>query len=222
MRGQANLVALAVALLALTAATGLAVTIADLAFASGERDAKERRIGHALADRLISSDSVLTDRANVLNASAVNSFNVRQLEQSYPVIGDADVRIRVGDREAVTRGDPSGGTTVRRVVLVQQRQTVTLTLGQESNATTLPRRTRLVDMNIDQPNGTTVKSVRANDRVVLHDPSGLQGEYTVRVSRFETVTLSFASDGPLVTSRLSLTYYPARTTKAVLTVTVDD
>lgn len=221
MRAQVNLPALAIALLVLTATTGLALTVADQAFAGADRDPDERRIAVALADRIVAAGSPVADRANALNASALAALDRRAFGHAFPVAGDADVRVRVADRTVVERGNPTDGTTIRRVVLVQRRQAVTLDPRLPDNETTLPRRTRRVTVALDPPDGAAVRTVRANDRVVLHDPSGLDGEYTVRVSRFETVTLAFETTGPLPSGAVSLTYYPARTTKAVLEVTVD-
>ena len=85
MRGQANLPALAVALLVVTTTAGLAVVIADGAFASAQRDAGERATADAVADRLIAADSPLTERQNVLNASRLDAAAVGRL--------DADARL---------------------------------------------------------------------------------------------------------------------------------
>lgn len=221
MRAQANLPALAIALLALTATAGLALAVADQAFTGADRDPGQRRVAVELADRVVAADSPTTDRGNVLNASTLATLDSRSLRRAFPVIGDADVRVRLDDRTVVERGDPTQGTTIRRVVLVQRRQTVTLDPRLPDNETTLPRRTRRMTVALDPPGTTTVHTVRANDRVVLHDPSGLDGEYTVHVSRFETITLAFETTGPLPPGSVSLTYFPARTTKAVLEVTVD-
>ena len=64
------------------------------------------------------------------------------------------------------------------------------------------------------------EAVRANGRVVLLNPSGLDGTFTVDVSRFETTRLTFDATGPLRGRAVEVTYYPAKTTKAVLEVTV--
>ena len=73
MRAQANLPALAVALLVVSTTTGLAVVIADGAFASAQRDAAERATATAIADRLTAPDSPTTERRNVLNRSRLTA-----------------------------------------------------------------------------------------------------------------------------------------------------
>lgn len=219
-RAQSNLVAVATALVALTAATSLGLALADIAFSGTERPVDDRRVGVALSERLIAPDAPLTERANVLDATAVDEFDGDRLRDDYPVVGDRPVRVRLDDRTLAERGDPTGGYTVQRVVLVEERSEVSRTPRLAGNATTLPRRTGQVDLRIDPPDGTIVRTVRVDDRIVLHDPSGLGGEFTVAVSRFETVRLAFEADGPLARGSVELTYYPPRTRKAILEVTV--
>jgi hypothetical protein len=220
VRGQANLPALAVALLVVTTAAGLGFSLADDAFAGATRDTDEARTA-ALAERLVDARSPLTERANVVAAEAVTNLDAATLTSDFPAVSDAAFRIRLDDRTLAQRGDPRGGATVERIVLVQSRERVTVTPPLETGRTTLPRRTERVTIEIDPSPGTTVTTVRANDRVVLHDPSGLTGEYAVDVSRYATTTLSFAARGPLREGDIRLTYRPARTTKATLEVTVD-
>ncbi|MEF8843178.1 MAG: hypothetical protein V5A62_16385 [Haloarculaceae archaeon] len=218
-RAQANLPALAVALVVLTSTAGLSVAFADAAFEGADRDPPDRRVAAALSDRLVAAGSPTTRRANVLR-EGVLSLTAAELDRSFPVARGHAVRIDVGDEAVLERGDPTGGATVRRVVLVARLQTVTLAPTLDRNATTLPRRTDRITLTVD-PGNATVRTVRANDRVVLHDPSGLNGTYDVRVSRFETLRLTYETDRPLERGSVELTYYPVRTTKATLAVTVD-
>lgn len=218
MRAQANLVAVAVALVVLTATTATALVLADGAFASGTRDAEERRLAVALAERLVAADAPTTRRANVLNATALAALDGERLRAWFPASRDATVRVRLGDRTLV---EGSGGTTARRVVLVSRRQAVTRRPPLTRGRTTLPRRTDRVRLGIDPPPGVTVGTVRANGRVVLHEPGGLDGRYTVATTRYETVTLAFEADGPLPPGSVAVTYFPERTTKTRLEVTVD-
>ncbi|PSQ21555.1 hypothetical protein BRD04_06160 [Halobacteriales archaeon QS_9_67_17] len=220
MRGQANLPALAVALLVVTTTAGLGFSLADDAFAGASRDTDEARTA-ALAERLVDARSPLTERANVLAAGAVTGLDAATLASDFPVVADAAFRVRLDDQTLAERGDPRGGATVERIVLVQSRERVTVTPPLSTNRTTLPRRTERVTVDIDPSPGTTVTTVRANDRVVLRNPNGLAGQYDVSVSRYATVTLDFAADGPLRQGDVTVTYRPSQTTKATLSVTVD-
>ncbi|WP_276259376.1 DUF7263 family protein [Haloglomus litoreum] len=211
-----NLPALVVALLVVTSTLGVALTLADGAFAGADRQPGERRVATALAERLVAADAAHTTRANVLNESQLADAD---LAARFPVVGDHEVRVRLDDRTVLRRGDATGGVTVRRVVLVRNQRWVERTPPLAADATTLPRRTDRVTLDIAAaPNVTTV---RANDRVVLYDPDGLAGNYTVRTSRFETLRLSFTAADRLERGDVVVAYRAARTTKATLGVTVD-
>lgn len=222
MRAQTSLPALGVALLVLTTTAGLGIAFAEGAFASAERDATERRTAVALSERLVSPESSLTTRANVLNATAVDALTERQLRNRFPVVGDREVRIRLADSTVVDSGTTADGTTVRRIVGVSTPQVRTYDPRFDvTNETTLPRRTDSVTLDFDPPRETAIKVVRANSRVVLRNTSGLRGQATVVVSRFETTTLHFVANGTLSTGDIEVRYTPARTTKTTLEVTVD-
>lgn len=212
MRGQANLPALAVALLVVTTVAGLSMTIADTAFASAERDAVDRATAEAVTDRLLAADSPVTDRRNVLNASRLEA---RSIEETAPL--ETDVRIAVDGETVYERGDPTGGSTVRRLGIVAERQAVTLDPPLRFGSVTLPRRSPRAEISIDE--NATVATVRANDRVALHDPDGIEGDHEISLSRYETTTLRF--DGFLSAGDVTVTYFPRRTRKALLEVTVD-
>ena len=210
MRGQANLPAVAVALLVVTTAAGLAVVVAEGAFASAERDAGPRATADAVADRLLASDSPLTDRRNVLNASRLTAADV---EATVP--SGVPLRVAVGGETVYERGDPAG-PTARRLAVVAERQTVAFEPPLEFETVTLPRRSPRATVEVDS--GAGVETVRADDRVVLHDPAGIVGEHDVRLSRYETTRFRF--EGRTEEGDVTVTYYPRRTTKAQLEVTV--
>ncbi|WP_435360552.1 DUF7263 family protein [Haloarchaeobius sp. DFWS5] len=224
VRGQANLVALGIALLALTSVLGVALAVADGALAGADREPGERRLAVSLSNRLVAADGPVTRRGNVLDADALDSLDTATFEADFPVAADAnvDVRVRIDDRTLVETGAPDYGSTVRRIVLVERERTVALTPPLDStDSVTLPRRTDRVAITVDAPPGTNVTTVRANGRIVLRDPAGLDGNTTVTVSRFETTTLSFETTGNPPTGSVELTYYPTQTTKGTLVVTVD-
>lgn len=214
-RGQANLAALAVALVALVSATTLGLVVADGALADAERAPLERRAAVAAADRLVSADQT-TARPNVVIGSALRSLGSDDIDELAPPVEGHPIRLALGGEPLFERGDLTGGTTVSRVVLVAERtsrsRTVTVDGG---TALTLPRRTESVALAFDSD--SDVETVRLNGRVVLHDPNGLTGGYTVRTSRYETATLAFEGGS----GRVRITSHPLQTTKATLRVTVD-
>ena len=223
-RAQMNLPALAVALLVVTSVTVVSVGLADRAYLSADRDADQRRVAVALSERLVAADSPVTTRANVLEDDAIGSLNASRLRALFPVTSGYDVTVRLGDRTLASAGDPTGETTIRRIVLVESRTAATLTPDLSANdpAVTVPRRSSRVEIDLAPPAERKVNIVKANQKVVLRNESGLRGDFEVRLSRFETTTLTFETDGPLPSGSVELTYYPAETSKAVLAVTVDE
>ncbi len=217
-----NLPALAVALVVLTTVTAMSLGMADRAFVSAERDAESRRVAVGLSERLVRPDEPVTVRSNVLDGAALDRLDGDRLRTLFPVVAEHGVRVTVGDGTVVEHGDVDDGTTIRRIVLVERRQTVRLTPRFDATpAFTLPRRTRTVDLEIRPPDGTTVTEVRADGRVVLRNASGLAGNFSVDVSRYETVELAFDVEGQLPTGSVEVTYHPTATRKAILAVTVD-
>lgn len=220
-RGQTHLPALGIALLVLTAVAGLGIAMAEGAFAGADRQPEQRRAAVALSERLVNADGPLTTRPNVLNESAVENLTVRRLRTQYPVVGDRAVRVRLDDRTLVTAGSPAGGTTIRRIVLVGERQPRSYEPGFRSdNATTVPRRTDRVRLSLDPPPRTAIETVSANGRVVLRNATGLRGTFEIDTSRFETTRLRFTANRTLTSGDVRVTYYSLQTTKATLEVTV--
>jgi hypothetical protein len=222
-RGQTNLPAVAVALLLLTTVAGVGIAMAETAFASADRDPDERRVAVALSERLVSLDAPLTTRANVLNGTATDGLTAERLRRHYPVVGEQAVRVRLGNRTLVDTGVPAGSTTVRRIVLVRRAETRRYEprFG-GANATTLPRRTGRARLDLEPGSRTAIETVRANGRVVLRNTSGLRGERTIDLSRYETTRLAFETNRTLSRGDVEISYVAARTSKATLEVTVGD
>lgn len=222
VRGQTSLPALAIALLVLTIVTGLGLAIADGALASAERDAEERRVASSFAERLVATESPLTERVNVFNATRLDRLDGRRLERLFPVADGRAVRVEVNGSTVAATADVSGGTTFRRLVIVERDQPRTMrpALGFEREVT-LPRRTGKATIRITPPSNTTVTTVRANDRVVLLNSSGISGQFDVNLSRFVTTNLRFEGTGELPAGSVTIRYWAPRTTKTVLMVTVD-
>lgn len=222
MRGQTNLFALVVALVLLTGATVVGVSLADGALAGADREPVERHAAAATADRLIAADSPLTVRANTLNASRVAALNASRLHELAPVARTGDVRVALDGRPVVERGAPGGGWTVRRSVVVRSRaepRSIRVNLSTQSTVS-VPQGVDRATLTLASGPNTTLRSVRANDRVVLHDDGGLDTTATVHLDRYEPTTLRVDA-GANATGRLVVTYRPQRVDDRILTVTVD-
>lgn len=211
-RGQANLPAVAIALILVTTVAGNSIAVADGSFRSADRDATDRAIAVATADRIVSGDSRLTERPNVLTERHLEAESV-----SSSVPRTVDIRVTVDGKVIYEQGNPTQGTTARRLALVAERQSIALESGFEFRTLTLPRRSPRATLTIDPD--SEIETVRANDRVVLYDPAGLDGSYDVSLSRYETTTLRV--DAVPAEDDVRVTYYPRQTRKALVEVTVD-
>lgn len=216
-RAQTTLPAVAVALVLLTVVTALGLFVADSAIVGADRTPGERRVAAATAAQLVAADGPLSVRANVLNQSAVTEFDAAAL-QNLTGPGYATTVALDGETVAAT-DDGAGGTTIRRLVLVES--TTAQRLEPDGTSVTLPRRARNVTLTLSPPDGTTVSTVRANDRVLLHNESGLTGSFEVGLSGYETTELRFQTAGTLHDGAIVVEYEAPATTKATLAVTVD-
>lgn len=222
MRAQTELPAIAIAFLLFTVVTVLVVGAADTARRSADRPAIQRQEATGLSEQLVSQHAPITRRANVLAAGSATELTASDLYEQYGLSPDHDARIRLDDELVAATGNLTGGTTVDRLVVIENRVEQTVQPSFENNrSVTLPRRTPNATVDIDPANGTVVRSVRANDRVLLRNESGLQGQFEISLSRYETVTLHFETAGFLSEDAVRIEYYPAETRKATLTVTVD-
>jgi hypothetical protein len=222
MRAQTDLPALGLAFVLLTSVVVLGVTVANSSLASAERPALERQTAASLSDRLVSADASLTTSANVLTTDELWALDVSTLRDQYGLDADTAVRVRLDGDVLATTGNVTRGTTVERIVLVENRTTRTIQPEFDSSRTTiLPRRTSNVRLTITPPSGTTVRSVLANGRVLLTNSSGLEGTFTVTLSPLSTTELRFETTGPLTEGSVQLAYAPPETHKAILEVTVD-
>jgi hypothetical protein len=221
-RAQTSLPGLGVAFLLLTAAVFVGLVAAEGSLGSTDRAALDRQAAVGLSERLTADRAPLTTRPNVLNESRLAGLDAGTLRSTYGLAADAAVRVELDDRTLAAAGDPREGRTVRRVVLVEIRQRRSLTPAfTASRRVTLPRRTDRILVTLSPPSGTTVSEVRADGRVVLRDPAGLNGTYDVAVSPYETTTLRFEATGDLDRGSVRVVYFPERTRPAELEVTVD-
>lgn len=221
-RAQASLPVLAIALLVLSSVTVVSLAVADGALAAAERDAEERHVATSVADRLVAASGPVAVRENVLADEAIDDLNATTLDRRFSVIDGDAVRVSVGGNTVVAAPNTETGTTVERIVTVRrtERRSITPALG-PNKAITLPRRTDELAIDLTPPNGTTIRSIRANQRILLRNTSGLDGRFTVDLSRFETARIQFVGPGPLEDGNVTLEYPIERTNRATLAVTVD-
>jgi len=222
MRGQIDLPALGIALFLLTVTLVIGITTANGALAGAERSPVERTTAVGVSDRLVSADAPLTVRRNVLDEDALGGLDGDALRDRYGLPSDADARVRLDGEVVASTGTVDGGTTVERIVLVERREERTIRPAFERTQTvTLPRRSTNATLALSPPANTTIRTVWANDHVLLANDRGLSGTFDLSLSPLETTQLRFGALGPLAGEHVRITYYPPETTKAVLEVTVD-
>lgn len=221
MRGQTSLPTVGVSLVVLLAATTAVVAVADGQLRASRTESLERADATAVAEALVGARSPLTRRANVLAGDRLETLDGDSLVKRYGLDPANGARIRLGNRVLVERGQVTEGTTVRRIVLVERRTQRTLEPPFRAGpAVTLPRRSPNVTIRMVPGGNRTIERVRANGRVVLADPDGIAGRFTAAVSRHRTTSLRFEGGGSLRRGDVEVTYYPARTRKVVISVTV--
>lgn len=222
--GTSTLLALVTAIAMLTVVTGGALVIAEDAFRETARGDAERAVALQASERLVAAGGPLAHRPNVVDAARLDELNASDLR----ALGATDrfaMAVTLDGRELASAGDPGDGHVIRRIVLVERRETVTRTptvATQGGHEVTLPVRTDEVGLTIDPPSGTTVTTVRSDGRVLLYDESGLAGSHRVRTPRYETLRLTFEAEGPLGTGDVEVTYEATTRERAVLAVAVSD
>lgn len=222
MRAQTELPAVAIALVLLTSVLMLGIGAADSALSRADRPSLEQQAAVGLSEQLTAPSTNVTRRANTLDAAVLANLSARSLESEYGADPDHDIRIRVDDETQVESGDPTGGTTIDRLVVVERRSETTLVPTFEDNRTvTLPQRTATAMVEIDPPATTTVERLWANDRLLLQNSSGIRGVSQISLSPFETERLRFEALGPLPPGSIEITHERVQTEKQILEVTVD-
>lgn len=233
-RGQANLVAVAVALVILTSVLGASLAVAEstLVGATTARDATDTRAASTLAARLVAGGPT-ADPPNTVRERALTSESIESLA---PTVENASFSIELDGRTLAQRGDPRDGSTVYRGVLIGTPvdRTASVDLAADDGVA-LPGRTESVTLTIDSGPNTTVHTVRTNGRIVLHNATGLSGTATVDVSSARKTELTFgaeavtnATQNPTTpapvsrgSGRVTVSYTTISVEPATLTVTVD-
>jgi hypothetical protein len=215
-RAQSNLLSVAVAVVLLVTATGLSVAVADDALVRADRDPLARHAAAATADRLVATGSPTTRRANVLRGARVANLTAANVDALAPPARGSPLAVRLDGRTLVARGSPAG-PTVRRHVRVARTERVTETYEAGGTRVVVPAGVDRVDVRVRSGPNTTLSTVRADGRPVLHDPDGLAGAATVRLSPRGPTTLRASTAG---NATVRVAYDRVRTRPATLEVRV--
>ena len=200
-RGQANLLGFAAAVVVVVTVTVTGVALASDAFADADRQPGATHAAEGLAAHLVAADAAHTYDRNVLRAAPTANLTAADLDAAVPPIRGRPVSVTLGDNTLLGRdGDNARRTDsavrIERPVRVERavNHTQRVDLAARS-AVTLSDHAGSVVVRIDTERTRTVRTVRADGRVVLHNASGLSGGYVVSVPDTRPLTLDFESDG---------------------------
>jgi hypothetical protein len=199
-RGQANLVGFAVAILVVVTVTVAGVALANDALVDADRTPARTHAAERLAAHLVHGEAAHTRERNVLRAAAADNLTAADLNSAVPPVRGRPIRVAVGGNVVLDRGDPTRGEYARieRRVRVERdvprSASVDLT---EDRRLVLPDHAGQVAIRIETDRVPRVTTVRAGDRVVLHDPTGLDGRYTFRPPATQPLPVSFEVESGL-------------------------
>ena len=197
-RGQANLLGFAAAVVVVATVTVTGVALASDALADADRQPGATHAAERLATHLIAADATHTRDRNVLRADRTATLTAADLDAAVPPIRGRPVSVSLGGDTLVERGGvdarhAGGAVRVERRVRVERAVDRTQRVDLATRGSlTLPDHTGRLVIRLDTTR--TVRTVRADGRVVLHDPSGLSGRYVVGVPEVRPLTVEFESD----------------------------
>jgi hypothetical protein len=213
-RAQSNLLAVAVVLL--VASTGLAVAVADDALVRADREPLVRHAAAATADRLVAGESPVTRRPAVLDRSRAANLTAAVVDALVPSARERALAIRLDGRTLVERGQPTGPTIRRSVRVVRSARAAETyeTYGSNVTRIVVPPSVDRVQVRVRPGPNATARTLRADRRVVLYDPDGLDGTATVRLSPRDRTVLRL----PAANATVRVAYDRPRTETATLEV----
>jgi len=231
-RAQANLIGFAVAIVVVTTVTVAGAALANDALVDADRDPATTHAADDLAAYLVAADASHTRGPNVVRSAAVRNLTASDLEAAVPSLRGRSIRVTLGGDVLVERGSPAASGDGRRVrdagferverrVRVERpvQKTERIELS-DRREVTLADHTGGVTVAVDSRRGRSVTTVRAGNRVVLHDPSGLAGEYSVAVPDTRPLALAFDADDPYVAGAATVSWRARNASVERLVVTV--
>jgi hypothetical protein len=225
-RGQANLISFAAAVVLISAVTVSGVIVAEEALSDVVDQSQEERVASLIAAHLVADAASHTRRHGVLQASASKSLTAADLTTAVPSFAGRSARVVVHDTTIVDRGTPTKSLVRQRVLIesyTQRSRRLTLAnlpQSQSSNIS-LARHAGNVTVSILPTTNRTVHTIRADGRVLRHNPGGLSTrQHHLSLPR-RPVNLSIVSTGNS-SGQLMITWQTANTTLAWVEVHVGE
>ncbi len=202
IQAETSLLTLVAILSGLTVVSVGGIVLLDIGLSSADQATDERALALAYSDRIVTETGPVATDDNILPATTVESLTAKQLtatDRSHAI------GVRLDERTVLRVGDPAGGTTVRRLVLIEHTEPVKTTGG----TVTVPA--GVDHVMITAPTATII---RANDRVI-HQSAGGIDQQNVALGGWQPTQLT--AD----TGELTVRYNQPTQDPGVLTVTVD-
>ncbi|WP_336021771.1 DUF7263 family protein [Halobellus salinisoli] len=201
-RAQANLVGFAVAILVVTTVTVAGGALANDALIDADRHPATAHAAERLAEHLVDADATHTRAENDLDQSAVSNLTAADLDEAVPPVRGRPIRVTLGGDVLVERGSAdsdAGGESVvveRRVLVTRDvPRTEQVALDEARRVVVLDDHDGRLVIDVDSSGPHNVRTIIAGGRVVLHEPSGLDGRYAVAVPRQYPLRVAFESGG---------------------------
>ncbi|MFB6154013.1 MAG: hypothetical protein ABEJ27_07155 [Halodesulfurarchaeum sp.] len=220
MRAQANLLALAMALVVLTAAVGIALFAATGTIDRATGEPADRAVAAGITSKLVGPEGVLRESAGMVDATRLEALDDRTLRALLPADSQAHITVSVDGVVVATTGTASDGVTIRRLIRVVEYRTVTRPVGgaltNESDTTLRVPPTPWLELSVNGSRGT-VREVRSDGRTVLLAPEGLNGTVRLGVPPSRETTLWIrGSNGTAGTAQVTYLVATVRLTTLVV------
>jgi len=189
---------LTAALVGMTLLVGGTLALVDTGMSAAEESTVEAVLAETQSDRLVAGSGPIAIRDHVIDSTAATRLDADTLE----LAGATAMSVRLDGQELLRVGDPSGGVTVRRIVILQR----TTPVERAGRSVTVPR--GVTEATVIPHRQT---AVFGNGRIVYVGAE----KTTLRLSHRTRTTLRTA--GSEVTVRYDRVEYES----AILSVTVD-
>jgi hypothetical protein len=225
-RAQANLVSFAAAVVLISVVTVAGVVVAEEALSDAAGQSQNERVASVIATYLVSDSASHTHRHGVLHASDIKSLTITNLTTAVPSLAGRSARVSIHDTPIIDRGTPTK-SLIRRRVLIESYTTRSQDIvlanvsGSESSNISIPEHLGDVTVSILPTTNRTVQTIRADGRIVRHNPAGLSVQKHHISSSRHPLNLSIVSTGN-TSGKLLIAWQTADTTLAWVEVRVGE
>ncbi|WP_158307729.1 DUF7263 family protein [Haloquadratum walsbyi] len=179
-----------------------------------------------LVRRLCRDLDVLTEIYRRFIVEAIKSLTITNLTTAVPSLAGRSARVSIHDTPIIDRGTPTK-SLIRRRVLIESYTTRSQDIvlanvsGSESSNISIPEHVGDVTVSILPTTNRTVQTIRADGRVVRHNPTGLSVQKHHISSSRHPLNISIVSTGN-TSGKLLIAWQTADTTLAWVEVRVGE